>query len=169
MTLTDKEIRAIYESHGDNCYAFARAIEARVLEELRKQKPVAYVSIIDDDKPLSDIIDRELPTGTELYAAPIPPVTHCKLGCTTECKAKAHGCASECPALPWQPDAPLPTPSQQEPIHPTYGTLKSLMSEIANDIRQGYEVRIGLQGAMNWFSRQFNELKTRPDTEGSGK
>lgn len=28
----------------------------------------------------------------------------CELGCTKECKAKAEGCASECPALPWQPD-----------------------------------------------------------------
>ena len=27
----------------------------------------------------------------------------CELGCTVECKAKAHGCASDCPALPWQP------------------------------------------------------------------
>lgn len=27
----------------------------------------------------------------------------CKLGCTTMCKAKEAGCASECPALPWQP------------------------------------------------------------------
>lgn len=27
----------------------------------------------------------------------------CRLGCDVECKAKAHGCASECPALPWQP------------------------------------------------------------------
>ena len=27
----------------------------------------------------------------------------CNLGCKTECKAKVHGCASECPALPWQP------------------------------------------------------------------
>jgi len=29
----------------------------------------------------------------------------CNLGCTTECKAKLHGVASECPALPWQPPA----------------------------------------------------------------
>jgi hypothetical protein len=36
----------------------------------------------------------------------VPPAqqaTPCKLGCTITCKAKEHGCASECPALPWQP------------------------------------------------------------------
>ena len=27
----------------------------------------------------------------------------CKLGRTDACKAREHGCASECPALPWQP------------------------------------------------------------------
>lgn len=37
--------------------------------------------------------------------APAEPQS-CSLGCTTECKAKMHGCASECPALPWQPPAP---------------------------------------------------------------
>ena len=28
----------------------------------------------------------------------------CELGCKEFCKAKQHGCASECPALPWQPN-----------------------------------------------------------------
>ena len=28
----------------------------------------------------------------------------CNLGCTETCKARDHGCASECPALPWQPE-----------------------------------------------------------------
>lgn len=32
--------------------------------------------------------------------------TGCELGCTEACKAREHGCASECPALPWQPAAP---------------------------------------------------------------
>lgn len=31
----------------------------------------------------------------------------CNLGCTDECKARLHGCASECPALPWQPGATM--------------------------------------------------------------
>lgn len=35
-----------------------------------------------------------------------PAKAGCELGCSTECKAKEHGCASECPALPWQPAAP---------------------------------------------------------------
>ncbi len=32
-----------------------------------------------------------------------PEASPCPQGCTTECQAKVHGCASECPALPWQP------------------------------------------------------------------
>ena len=36
------------------------------------------------------------------------PVSQCSLKCTTECLARVHGCASECPALPWQPAAPAP-------------------------------------------------------------
>lgn len=39
-------------------------------------------------------------------AAPQP----CKLGCKDSCNAKEHGCASECPALPWQPA------TQPEPV-----------------------------------------------------
>lgn len=31
----------------------------------------------------------------------------CELGCTDTCKANEHGCASECPALPWQPAQPV--------------------------------------------------------------
>jgi len=33
----------------------------------------------------------------------------CVLKCTDVCKAKQHGCAGECPALPWQP-TPTPDP-----------------------------------------------------------
>jgi hypothetical protein len=40
----------------------------------------------------------------------------CSLGCTTECKAKLHGCASECPALPWQPEAE-PAPAPADDVH----------------------------------------------------
>lgn len=43
--------------------------------------------------------------GAAPRPAPAEPQS-CSLGCTTECKAKMHGCASECPALPWQPPAP---------------------------------------------------------------
>lgn len=70
--------RYYIEEPKANLRAFARAIIAVHDEELRKQEPVATVSIIDDDKLLSDIIDRELPTGTALYATPIPPAGHYK-------------------------------------------------------------------------------------------
>ena len=71
--MTDDKIKLLWSEFDGQVAPFARTIEARVLEELRKQEPVAYVSIIDDDKPRSDIIDRELPPLTPLYAAPTPP------------------------------------------------------------------------------------------------
>ena len=46
-----------------------------------------------------------------------------------------------------------------EPIHPTYGTLDQLLAEIRSDIRAGYDVRIGLQGALNWFSGKYAEMR----------
>ena len=51
-------------------------------------------------------------------AAPAPVaqrVSQCSLKCTTECIARVHGCASECPALPWQPAASAPV------VHPEHG------------------------------------------------
>ena len=42
-----------------------------------------------------------------------------------------------------------------EPKHPTYGTLEKLLLEIESDVRAGYDLRIGLVGALNWFSDQF--------------
>lgn len=49
--------------------------------------------------------DAGMADAKRIQAAQPAPAerTGCELGCTTECKAKAHGCASECPALPWQP------------------------------------------------------------------
>lgn len=44
---------------------------------------------------------------------------------------------------------------KEEPVHPTYGTLKDLLAEIERDTRKGYEIRIGLHGALAWFSKQF--------------
>lgn len=38
----------------------------------------------------------------------------CALGCAELCMAKEHGCASECPALPWQPAAPASAPEAPE-------------------------------------------------------
>lgn len=52
-----------------------------------------------------------------------------------------------------------------EPKHPTYGTLDELLATIAADIRQGYDVRIGLQGALVWFSHRFAEQRPRREPE----
>lgn len=52
-----------------------------------------------------------------LNAAPEAPVqpSKCELGRTKVCQAREHGCASECPALPWQPEAPVqPNPMERK-------------------------------------------------------
>ena len=43
--------------------------------------------------------------------------------------------------------------------HPTYGTLDELLATIARDVRQGYDLRIGLQGALNWFIHQYGKQR----------
>ncbi len=56
-----------------------------------------------------------------------------------------------------------------EPIHPTYGTLDQFLATIARDVRQGYEVRIGLQGALNWFVGEYGKIRAdQPDGSRSG-
>ena len=42
--------------------------------------------------------------------------------------------------------------------HPTYGTLEELLEEIREDIKKGYVLRLGLQGALNWFSYEYSKL-----------
>jgi hypothetical protein len=39
--------------------------------------------------------------------------------------------------------------------HPTYGTLDDLLAAIKRDLEQGYELRLGLLGALHWFSGQY--------------
>jgi hypothetical protein len=53
-----------------------------------------------------------------------------------------------------------------EPIHPTYGTLDQLLATIKADIQQGYELRIGLHGAMAWFSYQYGCQRVRREWRG---
>lgn len=45
--------------------------------------------------------------------------------------------------------------------HPTYGTLEQLLKTIGDDVRGGYEVRIGLQGALNWFVGEYGAARTQ--------
>ena len=66
-----------------------------------------------------------------------------------------------------------------EPKHPTYGTLDELLADIARDIRAGYEVRIGQQGALHWFENEYGkrrhgsvpnvEVRRGPTTKGETK
>lgn len=56
-----------------------------------------------------------------------------------------------------------------EPIHPTYGTLDEFLKSLGNDIRKGYYMRIGQEGALHWFAVEFAKHRTQPthpDKEG---
>ena len=78
MKLTDEEITLLYNR---DYLVFARTIEARVLEELRKQEPVAWIRPSDEgyDSAFRDHSTIVSCTGNDwkgwkpLYAAPIPP------------------------------------------------------------------------------------------------
>lgn len=52
-----------------------------------------------------------------------------------------------------------------EPKHPTYGTLTNLLVQIEADIRNGYDVRIGLQGALQWFSYEYAKRRAERGEE----
>lgn len=58
---------------------------------------------------------------------------------------------------------------ENEPKHPTYGTLDKLLAEIAKDIRSGYDLRIGLEGALHWFSHRYAELRVSRGDGGISK
>lgn len=77
MKLTDEEITLLYNR---DYLVFARAIEARVLEELRKQEPIAWG--VDwgtrGDRSCVSIIKKHSDgtmevVGCEYSPAPIPP------------------------------------------------------------------------------------------------
>lgn len=42
-----------------------------------------------------------------------------------------------------------------EPKHPTYGTLDQLLAEIKRETMGGQLLRIGHQGALNWFAHEY--------------
>jgi hypothetical protein len=49
------------------------------------------------------------------------------------------------------------------PLHPTYGTLDRLLATIKADVIQGYELRIGLHGALAWFSYEYGCRRVRDE------
>ena len=163
MTLTDEEITAISLKFS-GVHNFARAIEARVLEELRKQEPVPPTTRIKDFSELRD----------ELDAAPIP---HTPSHWTT---SKLHGTAmsnrekmqhiangkkfggefSGAASIAELHNVPLyaahiPTPSQQEALD-------------ALDNMDDYARMMGLI-AIGPIETLRDFILARPDTEGSGK
>lgn len=50
--------------------------------------------------------------------------------------------------------------------HPTYGTLDSLLAAIKRDVQQGYELRLGLLGALSWFSNQYGKQRAESENDG---
>ena len=71
--MTDEEISKLWLNHYPSANDFARAIIAARDEELRKQEPVATVWSAFSSIKVNLRIDGDLPIGTKLYAAPIPP------------------------------------------------------------------------------------------------
>lgn len=43
-------------------------------------------------------------------------ISSCEFGCTRICKARLEGCASDCPALPWQPPIPPRDATDAKPV-----------------------------------------------------
>lgn len=66
-------------------------------------------------------------------------------------------------------DTPTPAhgePPRPEPEHPTYGTLDQFLREIGATIRRGELLRIGHEGAIHWFIREYAERrKEDPDAD----
>lgn len=54
-----------------------------------------------------------------------------------------------------------------EPIHPTYGTLDSLLATIKRDVQEGYELRIGLLGALSWFAHEHGKRRASQGEESA--
>jgi hypothetical protein len=77
MILTDEEIEKVFDDvfDSDHCrgmfdYLYARAIEAKIMERLNQQEPVAYIDANQGFMRCGNAADG-LPIGTKLYAAPV--------------------------------------------------------------------------------------------------
>jgi hypothetical protein len=55
--------------------------------------------------------------------------------------------------------------AENEPIHPTYGTLDQLLAQIAATVRRGELVRMGHHGALSWFTQQYAECQQETPDE----
>lgn len=72
------------------------------LEKTRRELSQERTPAYGDALALCRRLERELAAARQALNQP-DSSRGCSLGCQTECLAKAHGCASECPALPAQP------------------------------------------------------------------
>ena len=175
MTLTDEGLLAIRNAHEeeygqycdqDDFLMVARAIEARVLEELRKQEPIAWG--VDwgtqGDRSCVSIIKKHSDgtmevVGCEYSPAPIPTDNH-------DWKAEylrqvdLHNITLDElreAEMQLRNPAPIPTPSQQEALDSLAGLLLGI------ELPQGKALAARQERAC--CLRDF--ILARPDTEGS--
>ncbi len=157
-------------TYSEIIFATVRAVIAEHDAELRKQEPVAY-TFKQEGSPAYTNNPSFMKLNTQyvyepLYAAPIPPDNHdwkAEYLRQVDLHNQTLDELREAEMQLRNPAPTPPTPSQQELKHPTYGTIENLMNEIVKDVKQGYEVRLGMLGAINWFSCKFGELRARPD------
>lgn len=85
-----------------------------------------YMPLFDGDPTNRYAVLIEAVEEALKAAQPQQEPPKCGLGCTEVCKAKEHGCASECPALPWQPKAQPQQEPDDERSEDLYDQLHSL-------------------------------------------
>ena len=149
MTLTDKEVTAISLKFF-GVHNFARAIEARVLEELRKQEPFCYLK---EEWLHYEQSAEGLPHAFPVYAAPIP---------STRIKDFSE-LRDELDAAPIPP-----TPSQEEALDAKRWRYYADCPQTA--LMLGTE--LDPNSEQDWAaecSRLVDASLARPDTEGNGK
>lgn len=147
MTLTDKEITLLY---CRDYLVFARTIEARVHEELRKQEPFCYLK---EEWLHYEQSAEGLPHAFPVYAAPIP---------STRIKDFSE-LRDELDAAPIPP-----TPSQEEALDAKRWRYYADCPQTA--LMLGTE--LDPNSEQDWAaecSRLVDASLARPDTEGNGK
>jgi hypothetical protein len=104
---------------------------------------LGYIRMPDADTPdtahETPGIVRAAIEAAESQPAAATTKSQCNLGCITSCKAREHGCASECPALPWQPAAaPAPEPAVRVYWHAAFGWQVDWLAPAPNGGQSNY-------------------------------
>ena len=160
-TVTVSQVKnSSYAEGWNDCYdEFMKAIAAD-RARLAGQEAVAKVEY-DEDRKEWKWEWLKFPLTQKLYSAPVPaqaekvePVA-CSLGCVASCKAREHGNASECPALPNQPPFTPPIAPQSLLDAVNAGELKFLREALI-DLEAGRydEVESRIRSIINRYALQ---------------